>query len=139
MGEAEAREFSSPTWFKATVGVLAIAMPGVTALVLKLEGFSFLGLSFAAMSVIGLAGLLEVVVLAVIIDDDELRIRGVTKRRNIPKSEIARVTWEGGCGVSIQLNDGKWVKLPDVGKSSQALTNSIRAWLKRGDASHAES
>ncbi len=48
----------------------------------------------------------------------------------IPKSEITKVTWEAGCGVSLLLSDGKWVKVPDLGHNSQGLTNSIRSWLK---------
>ncbi len=53
------------------------------------------------------------------------------RRREIPRSEIESVTWAKGAGVSLKLVDGRWVRLPGVGRTSQGLTNSIRAWLKR--------
>ena len=135
MAQRDVKVFSSPTWIKATVGVLAIAMPTATALVLKAEGPTLLSLFLAAMSVTGLAALIEVALHAVVLKDDQLRIRTLTKRVNIPRADIAKVTWEGGSGASVQLNDGTWVELPEVGRNSQALTNSVRAWLKRGSDS----
>ncbi len=51
--------------------------------------------------------------------------------RTIPRADIESVTWEKGCGASMKLCDGKWVRLPNVGLNAQGLTNTIRAWLKR--------
>ena len=51
--------------------------------------------------------------------------------RTIPRTEIDSVTWERGCGASIKLTSGKWIGLPNVGRNTQGLTNTIRAWLKR--------
>ena len=127
------KRLSSPPWIKGMVSVIAVAMPVVTTLLLHAEGVTWISAGFAAMSVIGVAGLIEIALTAVVLDDDVLRIRGLKSRRNIPKKELANVTWESGCGVSVQLVDGSWVQLPEVGKNSQALTNSIRAWLRKRD------
>ncbi len=51
--------------------------------------------------------------------------------RTIPRVEIESVTWAKGGGTSIRLRDGKWVRLPSVGRDPQGLTNTIRAWLAR--------
>ena len=128
------RRFAAPTWIKAMVMVLSVGMPIATTLVLKFEGVSLVTGAFAAMSVIGVAALIEVALQHVVLGDEELRIRSLTKRRNIARSAIDRVTWETGSGVSVQLEDGRWVKLPEVGGNSEALANSIRAWLKRSES-----
>lgn len=51
--------------------------------------------------------------------------------RTIPRAEIESVTWEKGGGPYIRLRDGKWVRIPSVGRGAQSLTNTIRAWLNR--------
>jgi len=61
--------------------------------------------------------------------EEELDYRMNFKRVRIKKAEIQKVTWEAGCGVSVQLTNGSWHKLPGLGQNSQGVTNSIRAWL----------
>jgi hypothetical protein len=65
------------------------------------------------------------------LDDDGLYFVSNFRGKRIARTDIDSVTWAQGAGVSIKLVDGKWVHLPEVGNGSQALTNVIRAWLKR--------
>ena len=58
---------------------------------------------------------------------DALIVVSNFRERVVPRTEIESVTWEAGCGVSLKMNDGKWVKLPDYGHNAQGMTNSIRA------------
>ena len=76
-----------------------------------------------------LAGALESRASYMQLGDDELEFRRNFQRTIIEKSEIERVTWESGCGVSVKLRNGSWVAVPSFAKNSQGITNSIRAWL----------
>jgi len=52
------------------------------------------------------------------------------KKTTILRSDISKVTWEKGYGVSVQLNEGELITLPSFGQNIQGLANSVRAWLK---------
>jgi hypothetical protein len=63
------------------------------------------------------------------LEPDELRIVELLRRRSIPKRDVASVKVEGG-SVFLQLQDGQWFKVPDTGRNSLSMRNSIDAWLK---------
>lgn len=85
--------------------------------------------SFIGFSILGIAGIVESFSMYIRLDETEIRFREIFGNTAIPRSDIVRVTWEAGCGVSLLLSDGSWAKVPDLGHNSQGLTNSIRAWL----------
>lgn len=72
----------------------------------------------------------------IVLGPDSIRLISISdfQWRTIPRVEIESVTWEKGCGASIRLCDGKWIRLPSVGRDPQGLTNTIRAWLKRTES-----
>ena len=66
----------------------------------------------------------------------ELKEEGLTlvtnlQPRFVPRRDIQSATWAAGSGVSLKLTNGKWLHLPELGRNSLALTNTVRAWLKR--------
>jgi hypothetical protein len=83
--------------------------------------------------VAGLLWLADVFFTRIELRPDTIKIVSIAPftSRVIPRPQIDSVTWEKGCGASLKLTDGKWVKLPDVTGNAQGLTNTIRAWLKR--------
>ena len=95
------------------------------------NGWTWVSLSFAGMTIIGLAGVLEVATTRVVLHDDALECGAIWFRRRYPVADIASVTWEGGGGVYLKLKAGGFAKLPELGYNSQALTITVRAWLKR--------
>ena len=95
------------------------------------SGWTWLSLTFAGMTLIGIGGIVEVATSRVSLHDDALECGTVWSRRRYPVTAIASVTWEKGGGVYLKLENGGWGKLPDLGYDSQGLTNTIRAWLKR--------
>ncbi|MFO1487627.1 MAG: hypothetical protein U1F65_04035 [Verrucomicrobiota bacterium] len=84
-------------------------------------------------AVVGLLWLVDIFTQRIVLDTDGIRIVSLSDRQrlSIPRSEIESVTWEKGCGASLKLRDGKWVRLPSVGRNTQGLTNTIRAWLNK--------
>lgn len=86
------------------------------------------------MGVFGLLALVAVIdmgVSRISLEADAVRIVSLFSSQRYERHDIERVTWEGGSGVAIQMKDGNWVKLPDLGRNSQATTNAVRGWLKR--------
>lgn len=88
-------------------------------------------LGLAAFSAFLVLAAVELKVQRVTVDPDKLTYVRYFRRRVIPRPEIDSVTWAKGSGVSLKLVDGRWVRLPEVGPSSQGLVNGVRAWLKR--------
>ena len=85
--------------------------------------------AFCGVSVLGLA---ELASTRLTIDERSLSFVKTFRRRELRREDVHSVTWAKGVGVSIRLRDGEWVRLPQVGRSHQGVTNTIRAWLARG-------
>ncbi len=83
-----------------------------------------------AMSVAGVIVLFETATAYLRLDADELLCRSGFVTKRIPKNDIQGVTWEGDV-LSIRRGDGTWLKLPFLGRNTQGLANSVRAWLKQ--------
>ena len=69
----------------------------------------------------------------VILTPDSIRLVSISAflLRTIPRAEIESVTWEKGGDVHLKLRDGKWVRLPGVGRNIQGVANTVRAWLEK--------
>ncbi len=62
---------------------------------------------------------------------DALEFRENFKSAAFSKTQIEKVTWEAGCGVSMLLISGDWIRVPTFFENNQGITNSIRAWLNK--------
>lgn len=70
---------------------------------------------------------------AVQLEAEDLVIKRWGELQRVPRTKIQKVTWEKGCGVAVWTKDKKWVKIPEIfGYNSQSMTNTIRAWVKKG-------
>ena len=79
----------------------------------------------------GALGVLDVARRRIVLGRSELRIVSMWSQRVYSRDTIDKVTWEGGVGVSLKLATGGWVRLPELGRNSQSVANTIRAWLKQ--------
>ena len=122
--------FHTAPWIRVALSIIAAGSLAAAVYFYSEEGLSWLTAFFAGFSVFCGAGIIESFTAYIALEDTEVRFRQTLRSTAIPRSAIRRVTWEGGSGVSLLLDDGTWVKLPDLGQNSQGLTNSIRAWLK---------
>ena len=115
------------------VAVLAAAALFVAGLVFvySQNGWTWVSLTFAGMTLIGIAGVIEVATSRVILHADALECGPIWSRRRHLKADIASVSWEKGGGVFLKLKAGGFAKLPELGYNCQGLTNTVRAWLKR--------
>lgn len=83
--------------------------------------------------VFGLVWLTDVFFTRIELRDDSIKIVSIAplKAQIIPRPQIDSVTWEKGCGASLKLTNGTWVKLPGVTGNAHGLANTVRAWIKR--------
>ena len=86
---------------------------------------------FAVLVVVGISGIAQLAVTSITLEGDSLETNELFVQHRYLASEIRSVKWEGGSGVSLELVQGGWAKLPEMGYNSQSLTNTLRAWLKR--------
>ena len=93
------------------------------------RGWHWLPLSLAAMTLLGMGGVIEAVVSRVVLEEETLYVRELLPGRRYARREIARVDWAKGVPTTLTLVDGRRVRLPNVGHD---MANSIRAWLRAG-------
>ena len=125
--------FRTVPWIRIMIFVIAAGSIAAAAYYYHQEGLSWMTAFFIGFSILGVAGIVESFFSYIRLEATEIRFRETFGNTVIPRKDITRVTWEAGCGVSLLLSDGTWVKVPDLGNNSQGLTNSIRSWLKDSD------
>jgi Bacterial PH domain len=113
-------------------------------LVLFLGGFLFflrvvelgwITVVFGCLAAAAILAVIEAFRLRISLEDDGIEIATLLGRRQIPREQILSARWEAGCGVSLQLTQDRSLVLPDTGHDAQGVANSLRAWLRRTEAS----
>jgi len=129
------RVFRSPTWVLVTVTV-SVLVPAIGAwMTFRERGLSLLSVGLAAVTMLGVGGILETIAQRVELSDEALHVTRWWVRRSYPRESIARVTHEKGGDPAMQLTDGRWVTLPPVGVY---MANSVRTWLRADERARDE-
>lgn len=112
--------------------IIAIILAGAAAAVYSFTNDEARWMVFGSIGffALGIISLVEAASDYVILDNKELRFRKTFRSVRILKSEIEKITWTKGGGVSIKRTSGSWVMVPDMGYDSQGMTNSLQAWLR---------
>ena len=127
--------FHSSPWMVIATAVAAILFISAASFLLSRDGLTVLALLVGVLALVATLGVVETVVQRIVLTDAALRVRGLRGYAEYGRTEIARVSYAKGSAVVVQLKDGKNVRLPDLGSSAQAITNSIRAWVKASNPS----
>ncbi len=122
-------EFKPPAWHLVLIIVIAAAVSAGTVFQFMTAGIDWITLTMIVFSLLGLVGVAEVLTTSVVLTESELEISRLLRKSTIARANIEEVTWAKGANVAVR-QDGEWVKLPEVGRNTQALCNSIRAWVK---------
>jgi hypothetical protein len=116
--------------WRITLTLFAIVL-ALTIVTFVVELEPWYRLTLVALCALFVVSFAELATRRIALDDERLILVDHFRRRAICRTAIDSVTWEKGGGVSLKLHDGSWARLPEVGNGSQALSNSIRAWLAR--------
>jgi hypothetical protein len=122
--------FRSSRWMVVATAVAAVLFISAASFLLCRDGFTVWALVLAGLALAAILGVVETLVQRIVLTDAALRVRGLRGYAEYRRSEIVRVSYAKGSPVVVQLKDGQNVRLPDLGISAQAITNSIRAWAK---------
>lgn len=116
---------------KGLVSVALMLSIGGAVVLYRLKGWTALSIAAVLVALVAIAGLLDVLTARVILNAESIVVVQNLRRREYPRSAFTKVTWAKGVPVALQKKEGAWVRLPSVGKGSQALANTIRAWIRR--------
>jgi hypothetical protein len=121
------RLFRTAPWILVAVSVSeALFLIGACYTYLS-GGWSLTSVVLTAMAVLGAGGVAEALVRRILLEEDALYVTDLLARRRYARHDIVRVEVAKGCPVALQLADGRWARLPDLGRN---VANSIRAWLR---------
>jgi hypothetical protein len=110
--------------------VAAAALPPVgVAQLLPEQGWTWLVSCLAAVAAMGMGGVFEVLRECVRLDGDRLETVHLFRRRRYCRTDFDRVVLEEG-RVALRRLDGRWVTLPEVGGSPQALRTAVDSWMR---------
>jgi hypothetical protein len=123
--------FRMPRW-RAQLLALITLVSGVGSVFLMLEdGLDPITLTVATVAVLLGVGTLDRLRTRVTLRGEEIIIVHGFRRRRLFRGHIDSVHWHRKRGLSLRLDDGLRVKLPDVG-DGRTRAASIRAWVERG-------
>ncbi len=83
----------------------------------------------AFLLVFGVAGFIDVLVSRIVLDEREIRVISLLRARRYPRADFESAKVDGGA-VCLKRRDGGWLVLPDTGRNSLAVRNTVHAWLK---------
>ena len=123
-------QFRPPTWQLIAVILVDVGASAGAVLYWNAFGIDWVFGGLVLVAVVAGAGIFEVLTTGVALGESEMQVRQRGRFQTIARADIQTVTWESGCPVALLLQNGDWVKLPEVGRNTQALANSVRAWVK---------
>ena len=79
--------------------------------------------------VFGVAGFIDILVSRIVLDEHEIRLISLVRTRRYPRADLESAKVDGGA-VCLKRRDGGWLVLPDTGRNTLAVRNTIHAWIK---------
>lgn len=123
-----------PIWLTLLLAVLAAATSYGAVRLVELLGRDPVALMVAGVAFLLVVATLDALVARVTMRGDEISITRGLRHRRFYRGHIATVRWKAGEGVSLELDDGLTVALPELGRGPARAT-AIRAWLDEARSS----
>jgi len=118
-------------WLVVAAVTAALLFLVGTLLSLRASGWDWVTVALAAMAGVGVLGVLEMATTRVLLSGETLEIRHHGVRRRFAARDLRSVRWEKGAGVALELAEGGWARLPEMGHDPRALAGTLRAWHRR--------
>jgi hypothetical protein len=123
--------FRMPRWLTRPLALISVGSGAGAVFLLLEEGLDPITLTVAVVAILVGIGTLDRLRTRVTLHGEEIVIvRGFSRRRFF-RGHVDTVSWDKRKGLSLQLDDGLRVELPNVGRGSICAA-SIRAWVERG-------
>ena len=126
------RVFRTAGWYKISSAV-ALVLMSAAGLYPFIAGQTLLYRAIGAfLLVFGVAGFIDVMVSRIVLDERELRVISLVRTRKYPRGDFESAKIDGGT-VCLKRRDGGWLVLPDTGRNTLAVRNTVHAWIKSGE------
>jgi hypothetical protein len=124
------RIFRTAPWLIGAVAAADMLFVGGAWFSYWSQGLGMMTMLYIGLATFGVLGIVEALTARLLLADDALHVTKFWTRRSYPRETIRQATYAKGCPVTLELSNGQWAKLPDLGHNTQGITNSIRAWLR---------
>ena len=131
---APTHRFFAPTWMKVGCVFAVVAFPLASYIIYVANGFTWLFAATLALASVALAGAFDAFTSKVEIYPEHLVVVANLRRREYGRSQFVSVSAAKGVPITLQLQSGGNLELPPVGKNTQGMANSLRAWLRKSGA-----
>lgn len=118
------------TIFTTVASVLVVAAGVYPLVVERSPWYHALGVFLI---VFGISGFLDIIVSRIVIDEHEIHLISLVRHRRYPRTDFESAKVDGGT-VSLKKRAGGWLVLPDTGRNTLAVRNTIHAWIKSSDS-----
>jgi hypothetical protein len=126
------RVFRTARWYRI-FSAIAMVLMGAAGLYPVLAGGTLLYRAVGmCVAVFGLAGFIDVMVSRIELDEHEIRLISLVRTRRFPRGDFESAKVDGGA-VCLKRRDGGWLVLPDTGRNTLAVRNTIHAWIKSSE------
>ena len=115
-------------WLVAIVATFAVFTVAGLVTGYRDEGLSISTAAYGVLAIVGCLGVIGVLRTRIILGTDYLEVLNLWSRTRYSRADIARAKFEWGSGVFLQLEKGGWVRLPELGRNAQGVSNTLRAW-----------
>ena len=132
--KAPTHQFLAPAWMRVGCVFAVIAFPTASYSIYIANGFTWLFLATLAIAAVAVAGAIDAFTSKVEIYPEHLVVVANLRRRKYSRSQFVSVSSAKGVPITLQFQSGGNLELPPVGKNSQAMANSLRAWVRKSVA-----
>jgi hypothetical protein len=123
------RVFRTARWYRIA-SAIALVLMCAAGLYPFFAGGTLLYRAVGAVLVLfGVAGFIDVMVSRIELAEQEIRVISLVRTRRYPRADLESAKVDGGA-VCLKRRDGGWLVLPDTGRNTLAVRNTIHAWIK---------
>jgi hypothetical protein len=127
------RVFRTARWYRISSAIALVLMCAAGLYPFFAGGTPLYRAVGALLVVFGVVGFIDVMVSRIELDEREIRVISVVRSRRYPRADLESAKVDGGA-VCLKRRDGGWLVLPDTGRNTLAVRNTIHAWIKSSES-----
>jgi hypothetical protein len=122
--------FRMSRWLTGALSLMTVLCGGGAMVLVWQQGLDAISLMVSVVAFLLAIGTLDAIRTRVTLSGEEIVVVRGFRRQRLFRGHIESVSWKQGKGVALRLDDGMWVRLPEVG-DGRGQAASIRAWVER--------
>ena len=127
------RVFRTARWYRIFSAIAMVLMCAAGLYPFFAGGTLWYRAVGAFLAVFSVAGFIDTLISRIVLDEHEIRVISLVRTRRYPRGDFESAKVDGGA-VCLKRRAGGWLVLPDTGRNTLAVRNTIHAWLKSSEA-----